>query len=387
VCAGIAAAGVLTLAGAELALRAIGYDAPIWYQPDARLGWAMRPGARGWYTHEGRAFVEVNPLGWRDRVHTLAKPAGTYRIAVLGDSVAEALQLDLQKTFWWQLPGELAACPAFAGRKVEVLNFSASGYGSTQEALLLESTAIKYQPDLVLLAFAGNDVRDNSFKLTLETDRPFFVLDGKSVKLDTTFRGSASFRKYSSRPAVLYRASSDHLRLVQLVQKARQGFNLLRQAGSANAADADSPAVAGLEPGADLAVFAPPRDAKWQEAWDVTDRILARMNAFSKAHGARFATMVVTHSTQLYVDPAVRRNTEDALGVHDLFYIERHLGALGSREGFLVIPLAPEMQKRADAQKIWFHGYGNLHVGWGHWNEQGHRAAAELVGKALCQNP
>src|SRR5436190_5155876 len=276
-CAGLALIGVLTLAGAELALRALGYSAPIWYQPDALLGWTMRPGVQGWYTHEGRAYVEVNAAGWRDRLHALQKPAGTYRIAVIGDSVTEALQLDLQQTFWWQLPEKLRGCPALASREIEVLNFGASGYGSAQEALLLESTAIRYQPDLVLLAFAGNDVRDNSLKLTSETDRPFFVLDDGSLKLNTAFQDSPTFRKYSSRPAVLYRASSDHSRLVQLVQKARQGLGVLRQAGNANAATGASPAIAGLEPGTELAVFAPPRDAAPQDARALADRIPARV--------------------------------------------------------------------------------------------------------------
>jgi lysophospholipase L1-like esterase len=390
VCASLAVIGCLTLVGAELVLRAVGYSAPIWYQPDAVLGWVMRPGAQGWYTHEGRAYVEVSEAGWRDRMHALEKPAGAYRIAVIGDSAAEALQLDIKQTFWWQLPEKLRGCAALAGRQVEVLNFSASGYGTAQEALLLESTAIRYQPDLVLLAFAGNDVRDNSLKLTPERDRPFFVLDGGSLKLNTVFHDSPTFRKYSSRPAVVYRASSDHLRLVQLVQKARQGLGVLRQAGNANAsagAGANAGgghAIAGLEPGTDLSVFAPPRDATWEEAWTLTDRILARMNAFAARHKARFAAMVVTHSTQLYPDPAVRKNAQDALGVQDLFYMERRLAELGQREGFIVIPLAPELQKRADAEKKYFHGYQNLHMGWGHWNPDGHGAASEIVARQIC---
>jgi lysophospholipase L1-like esterase len=390
-CLGLFVVTLVTLIAGELVLRAAGFNAPIWYQPDALLGWSMRPGVSGWYSHEGRAFVEVSPAGFRDRLHAIEKPAGTYRIAVLGDSAAEALQIDMKSTFWWQVQEKLRACPALRGREVEALNFSASGYGSAQEALLLESTAIRYQPDLVLLAFAGNDVRDNSKRLTPENDRPFLLPDGDGLKLDASFTDGAQYRKYSSRPAAAYRSASDHLRLVQLVQKARQGFGVLRQAGAAQAAapgaaDAakPAPAIEGLEPGAELSVFAPPRDAVWEEAWSVTDRIIARMNAFSARHNARFAAMVVTHSTQLNPDPALRKKAQDALGVEDLFYMERRLGALAQREGFLMIPIAPELQKRADAEKISFHGFKNLHVGWGHWNEEGHRAAGEIIAAQIC---
>ena len=385
-CIGLLLVSLVTVAVSELALRAIGYNAPIWYQPDPLLGWSMRPGAKGWYTHEGRAFVEVSPVGFRDRMHTLEKPAGTYRIAVLGDSSAEALQIDMKSAFWWQMQEKLRSCPALRGRDVEAMNFSASGYGSAQEALLLESTAIRYHPDVVLVAFAGNDVRDNSRQLTPEDNRPFFLLDGNGLKLDRSFTEGAQFRQYSSRSAMAYRSASDYLRFVQLVQRARQGFSVLRQAGKAKAGAPESakPAIAGLEPGSDLAVFAPPRDTAWEEAWTITDRILARMNAFAARNNARFVTMVVTHSTQLNPDSALRKQAQDALGVDDLFYMERRLGALAKREDFFLIPLAPELQKRADAEKINFHGFKNVRMGWGHWNEEGHRAAGEIIAAQIC---
>ena len=385
-CLGLLLVSLVTVAICEVALRAIGYNAPIWYQPDAVLGWSMRPGVEGWYTHEGKAYVQVSAAGFRDRMHTLDKPARTYRIAVLGDSSPEALQIDMKAAFWWQMQEKLRSCPALQGREVEVMNFSASGYGSTQEALLLESTAIRYQPDLVLLAFAGNDVRDNSKRLTLEDDRPFFMLDGDGLKLDTSFTESEQFRRYSSRSATAYRTASDYLRFVQLVQRARQGLSVLRQASRAKtgAPESAKAAIPGLEPGSDLQVFAPPRVPEWDEAWTITDRVIARMNAFAARNNARFATMVITHSTEVIPDPALRKKAQDALGVDDLFYMERRLGALAKREGFLLIALAPELQKRADAEKIYFHGFQNVHMGWGHWNEEGHRAAGEIAAGELC---
>src|SRR4051812_27490084 len=159
---------VVCLGVAEVALRATGFSAPIWYQPDAQLGWTLRPNAKGWFTFEGRGFVQVSPAGFRDRTHDLQKPKDTYRVAVLGDSYAEAMQVDFKSTFWWQLQEKLAAC-APQGTQVEVMNFGVSGYGTAQEALVLEQTAIRYEPDLVLLAFTnGNDLLNNSRRLEAE---------------------------------------------------------------------------------------------------------------------------------------------------------------------------------------------------------------------------
>ena len=46
-------AGFVLLA-LEVGLRVAGFSAPVWYQPDAELGWKLRPGAQGWFTAEGR---------------------------------------------------------------------------------------------------------------------------------------------------------------------------------------------------------------------------------------------------------------------------------------------------------------------------------------------
>src|SRR2546423_13545868 len=87
---------LLGAAAAELVLRASGFSAPIWYQPDRELGWTLRPGAHGWYTREGHAYTEVNPVGFRDRPHTLEKPAGNQPGAGLRGPGAEGLPGQLE---------------------------------------------------------------------------------------------------------------------------------------------------------------------------------------------------------------------------------------------------------------------------------------------------
>src|SRR5438132_698159 len=76
----------------ELILRVAGYSVPNFYLSDWNRGVVLRPGAEGWWTREGRAYVRINSDGQRDREHAKSKPPNTLRIAVLGDSMAEALQ-------------------------------------------------------------------------------------------------------------------------------------------------------------------------------------------------------------------------------------------------------------------------------------------------------
>src|SRR5438552_2622971 len=64
------------------------------------VGTTNWPGHSGCYAREGRSCYTINAEGWRDVAHELAKPPGVYRIAVLGDSYVEALQVELEQTFW-----------------------------------------------------------------------------------------------------------------------------------------------------------------------------------------------------------------------------------------------------------------------------------------------
>ena len=105
-CASVAVTVVL----AEGTLRVAGFSYPNFWQPDPVTGSSLRPGMEGWQRDEGRAYVKISAQGLRDREHSISKPAGTYRIAVLGDSYAEAMQVDVERTFWSLLPKRLASC-------------------------------------------------------------------------------------------------------------------------------------------------------------------------------------------------------------------------------------------------------------------------------------
>jgi hypothetical protein len=237
----------------------------------------------------------------------------------------------------------------------------------------------------VLLAFAPNDIRDNSARLQTQHDGPVFLPDGDGLRLDTSFARRSEFARRSSALYETYRSSSDWMRLVQLVQAARQGVETWQEANGAHAkAPGTADELPGIEPTTLTALFTAPRDAAWESAWTITERLIARMGRFAARNDARFAVAVISHSAQVHPDPTLRKRLQDALGVRDLFYIDQRLAALGSREGIQVISLGPELQKRAEADQIYFHGFKNYRMGWGHWNEVGHRKAADILAARLC---
>jgi lysophospholipase L1-like esterase len=157
---------LLALAAGEILLRIVGAApevAPVrrgrfQLSANPRLvfepvpGMAFEGDPQGFFEYSGAS----NRLGYRDRDHPVAKPPGTYRIVVLGDSIAAGYRIPrLEDTFPALLERHLRA----AGLPVEVLNFGVTGYNTQQEVETLRTRALAFAPDLVLLAYCHNDRR------------------------------------------------------------------------------------------------------------------------------------------------------------------------------------------------------------------------------------
>lgn len=90
-----------------------------------------------------------------DVPHTVAKPKGTYRVMVLGDSVPNDPTIPFMSRYPKRLEAKLRK--RFPATPVQVLNVSCEGYNTVQEVELLERVGLKYHPDLVILSYVLND--------------------------------------------------------------------------------------------------------------------------------------------------------------------------------------------------------------------------------------
>jgi lysophospholipase L1-like esterase len=105
--------------------------------------------------------VTISTQGFRNPPVTTPKPRDTFRILVIGDSVA----------FGWGVP-EVAAFPRVVertlrdadfpgdGRRVEVVNVAVPGWGAPNELLFLRDEGLALEPDLVLVTLVNNDLTD-----------------------------------------------------------------------------------------------------------------------------------------------------------------------------------------------------------------------------------
>lgn len=128
-----------------------------------RLQFDLRPGARV------RAEVDyrINHFGMRNPDISEEKPAGVKRIAVLGDSIAFGYWVAEEQAF----PRQLEAMLGGPGR-VEVLDFGVPGYNLEQEIETLRVKALRFAPDVVVVAFCLNDLEGLfSYEYGLTVDR------------------------------------------------------------------------------------------------------------------------------------------------------------------------------------------------------------------------
>jgi lysophospholipase L1-like esterase len=165
---------VVALGAAELALRLLGASMGTHYinrqtverSSDPGLLFGLRPHAVAVAEVEYR----INGHAMRGRDLPVAKPPGSLRVAVVGDSVAFGYWVALEDAF----PAQLEAMLREGGSRpgVEVLNFGVPGYNLGQELVWLEAQALRFDPDLVVLAFCLNDLQSVfSYEYGLVVDR------------------------------------------------------------------------------------------------------------------------------------------------------------------------------------------------------------------------
>lgn len=96
--------------------------------------------------------VETNSYGFFDREHTLAKPAGTRRIAIFGDSITRGWGVPMNQRYSNLLEAHLNKEP---GKSFEILDFAVSGYVPTQMFYVAVEKAPQFHPDVYILALTA----------------------------------------------------------------------------------------------------------------------------------------------------------------------------------------------------------------------------------------
>jgi hypothetical protein len=357
---------VLSLALAECAVRVLALTDPVFREADPVLSWRPVANADGWWQREGRAHVHITQYGFRGvDVAPGSAPAGTLRVAVVGDSYIEARQVALEDSFGARLEAELGEC---AGRPVEVLAFGVSGYGTAQEYLLYDYRIRAYHPDVVVLALlTGNDLADNQPDTHQGDPPPYFAVGpDDTLVLDDSFLRTEGYRARDSDSGSLW------IRRHSQLARVLHGLG-----GHGNGA-------ARGELGLSDEIYTPPQTPAWIDAWARTEAIVRHYAHDVREDHARFAVVLLSNAIQVDPDPAVRDAYAGRIGSMGLLYPNARLAVAGTRDGYPVLDLVLPLRMYAEQHHAQLHGFPNTAMGTGHWNELGHRVAAEETAYWMC---
>lgn len=379
-----------------------------WRVPDSVTGWSLQPGASGrWFNPQMEYDVDVaiNSEGLRDVPRdTLDKPAGVFRILLLGDSYVEGLRVPLEQTFAKVLEAQLNA-GASADQRFEVIPAGVSGWGTDQELLWLREHGASYAPDLVLLAFfPGNDFQNNSETLEVENmgsvQKPFFHLEEDALALRYSPFDPSAVPQPGSDAATADDAARPRRSLSPMATWLKEHSALYRFAGPALASGA--PAFARkladrglLERGlvrADVSadyipvaygVYREPLSDDWTSSATLTGALLSEMRAQADELGAPLAAVIVTAPEQVYPDRWQKRledNPAMAAFAWDLEQPNRIVADLLEAADAPTLDLLPIFRAQAERGEL-------LHLRQdGHWTPAGERLAGEATAEFLIES-
>ncbi len=298
-------------------------------------------------------LIETNSAGMRDHEHNLDKSPGVYRVLVLGDSFMEANQVKFEDAFVTVLEQRLRDA---AGRPIEVVNASVSGWGTDDELTYLMREGIRYRPDLVLVAMTlHNDVADNlveeyhAFRNGQIEQRPITMVPWPSYILLKVKEWMAS---HSHLYFVVYHASKANW----VSTEARK---LQSHVGS-------------------LLLRVP--NERIRTGWEMTRQLLQKMKETADTINAQVVVTLLPLSVQVYPETLPDFLASDGLKEADieLFKPQEMMKSIGENIGISIIDLYPVFRDTKAKCSCALFVQND-----GHWNKLGHQIAAEEAARGL----
>ncbi|MET0554334.1 MAG: SGNH/GDSL hydrolase family protein [Vicinamibacteria bacterium] len=365
---------LLTEAAARLyAGRLIRPDPAAALKPISRfhpvLGWDKPPGGESRIRRtEFDVLIQINARGLRGPDYDYAKPAGTRRVLILGDSFAEGYYVDEHETARAVLEQRLNAGPC-AGW--QVVNGGTIAYSTDQEYLFFREEGRRYQPDLVTLLFYHNDLLYNARPRGPGGEvKPFFqVEDGRLVERHATLEpdpDGAPNRQSPGRAPLQPWRGSIALRLLsnRTVDASPALHRLLGSVGLVQPVGSDPPR--------EFWPYGPGYGREVEEMWRTTAALLAALKADVESHGARLAVQYIP--ARFEVNDAVWQTTRERykLGKRwDPYVVHDRLKKILDAQG------TPLLDPRDALRATETRGVPAYYTRDVHWNAVGNQVAAE----------
>ena len=150
------------------------------YEPFGNSGYRQKPGKVETFINGTRATY--NSMGYRGPLVSVERPAGVYRIILLGGSTTVGFGVNDGETIDSFMRGLLQT--QYPGSCFEVVNLGLGGYDSYQDFERMRVDGTRLHPDLVIIHSGINDVRNAQFpELTSPPDRRTLIWEGEMQRM------------------------------------------------------------------------------------------------------------------------------------------------------------------------------------------------------------
>lgn len=362
----------------EIYLRLRGYRSPSYAMVDKKTNLVVHKPGIYEYVYPPvnpclKNRLRINNLGFhscKDYFHN--KPSGVYRIVVLGDSYVEAVQVPCDKTFHYILEEKLNS---YFNGKFEVLNFGVGGGGRLSSLLYLIEYAEQFKPDMIIDLFVYNDIRDDDIFFLKNLIYPdlskedllsmFRSGDYEIIKhILAKARGYGAIGPWRERIKfyikIKFLNESASLRFIHTLYSRYKTRLLWKRAGDVSVYE-------------DFGHLKVRYDDYTEWLWEWQKELIKKIVEYSKELGARYVLVSATEGYTVH-DSLMKQTPIYNNPEYDIYKKEKILERISEELGLEYIPLLYDFRKRAE-----FTDEMTVFECDGHWNEVGHRWAAEII--------
>jgi hypothetical protein len=350
---------VLALAGGtELAARKIFSDSKTGMERcmvlnDPATGARGIPNSVCWEKSPENPNIEFrfNRCGHRAGIECGPKPSGTYRIVMMGSSVAMGERVQQQESFAALLPKELEQR---TGRRIELYNES-MGWGFSHSLTLRFDQALNAQPDLILWILTPMDVERSALVLPTEGD----LFDGGSLTLTQKLwqRARAAFagKSFTAAMGEVFGRTRTALLLRHYLYKSQSQY--LQAALAA--------------PDEDIGFLKSSPSPEWQAHLHQFSQDAAEIEARANAAGIPLVAVLLPEREQ-----AAMISVGAWPSGYDPYRLDEELRAIMAANGATYVDILPQFRAIANPEQYYYPVDG-------HPDPRGHRLLSGLLAGAL----
>ncbi len=358
---------VVVISCIEIVLRISGISYPLWTTLDSELGWSFRPKLKGLFTREGAADVIINSAGFNAPEFDPNKPHDHLRIAIVGDSLVAAFQVEHEQHFAKIAENDVRNCLPTKFRSVDILPFGVNGYNTIQKLYLITKTVTAYKPDVIIMEMLiDTDLPENTNWRGGEAAQPYATLAGDTILIHNEDMKSPEFL---AQKLVWNRKASiiNNVHTLQVLIEVKIYLDVFMNFVRARFSSANQPTNFRDANASD------DTPAKLDTAWRVMQSLLKRFKDLAEEAGARSVLMPLSTADSVHPDPRKRIASE----------MLARMKTLAGTIDLPLIDLVSPLAESAENSGKFYHNF-DWNIESGHYNVDGHQEVGRILARSIC---